>query len=253
MSQIKTALFVVISLIFSLESFAQSGGSSSSGGSWSKRASAREGKRWTLQEWLDTKNRNAMMDQWLVMNSPSPYEFFIKAESYSYESKTDSNTAKTYNTISGSFAAYAQAIGISGEHENNHSENLNDTSGLLNVRLMGNSLQTTALTLSIGQRTRELEYNNQTETVRNLFGQAQLQVYITRFFGIKGLYRKYQETSHSVLGDVGGNLTEGGLFIDFSGLRVFGDWYNEEQTITPTAGDSTTKRTGVKTGLQIFF
>jgi len=241
-SQFKTLTLTFVLLVSAGAASAQSSSSGKSGA-----------KRWTLQEWLNTKNRNALMDQWLQINSPSPFEFFIRGESFNYESKVDVDPKKTYNSTSGGAAAYASIVGLQGEYENSTSENITDVTGLLNFRILGGELQSTSLTLSVGQRTRQFEYLTQDRSVKNIATQAQLNLYLTKYFGLKGLYRYYQPTDTTDLGKIYGHLTEGGLFIDFGQLRVFGDYFEDLQRMSPTAGDAKIRRHGIKTGLQIFF
>ncbi len=260
-SQIKTTLFSALILgavlQFSTLANAQSdggGGSGSLGGSWGKKAQAREGSRWTLQEWMAQKQRNSLMDQWLSMNSPSPFEFALLGASNTYDFQKNLEAKESYSTYSGSFSAYAQAVGLTGEYENNVEENLNESTGLLNLRILGNSLQSTSITLHVGQRT--LQYYELTEkvTVRNVVGQISLQAYLTKYFGLSGSYRHFFLTDHSSLGEVAGTLVEGGLFIDFKGLRIFGSWNDELQVNQSTTRVKTKyKRQGIKTGLVIFF
>ena len=82
---IVSALLFTAILLAPLITTAQAGGSR--GGSFfgsgtpSKKSQAKEGSRWTLQEWMAQKQRNSLMDQWLMMNSPSPFEFFISGDS----------------------------------------------------------------------------------------------------------------------------------------------------------------------------
>ncbi len=231
-----------------------SSGGGSGGYGWSSRAEARASSRWTLQEWLAQKQRNNLMDQWLLMHSPSPYEFFLSGAYWSYDSQIDQQPKVSHTSLVGSAAAYAEAVGITGEYQNNVAENYNDVAGMLSLRILGNSLQTTSLTLHAGQRTRQYIDNNQKETVRNYLGDISLQAYMTHHFGIIGTYRQYLPSHDSVLGDISGTLVEGGLFIDFKGLRIFGKWHDDLQVNKSPAGVKTEyKRRGIQSGLTIFF
>lgn len=244
MSQYNTALMTLIILLFSIFAHAQA----------SRSGSGQASKRWTLQEWLNTKNRNALMDQWLQINSPSPFEFYIRGESFNYETKIDSDPKTSYKSTSGAFAAYASLVGLQAEYENSTKEGLSDVTGLLNFRILGGELQSTSLILSVGQRTRQFEYLNLDRSVKNLATQAQLNLYLTKYFGIKGLYRLYLPSDEDAsIGKVYGYMTEGGIYIDFSRIRVFGDYFEDHLRMTPTTGDVKIRRHGVKTGLQIFF
>ena len=264
MSQIKTVLLGVWFVMLSGLTWAQSSGGStspsseSSFGEWSARANSRESSRWTLQSWLAQKQRNSLMDQWLSMNSPSPFEFYLKGGYSSYQSRKDQNVKKDYASYSGAVGAYAQAVGITAEYENNLNEHYSDVVGMLNIRILGNSLQTTSITLHGGQRTRQFSDSTViptiSETVRNTFGQITLQSYFTRYFGIIGSYRGYIPTKNSSVGEVSGTLTECGIFLDFKGLRIYGNWYSDLQTNKADTGIKTKyDRTGLKSGIQIFF
>jgi hypothetical protein len=214
---------------------------------------AAEAKRWTLQEWLKQKNQHALMDQWLMMNSPSPFEFSFKAESFNYKSKTGTDAERSLDSYSGSVSAFAALVGLQGEYENSTEENLTDATGFLSLRLLGDSLQSTSLTVSIGQRSRQFEYLTNKESIKNLATQAVLQVYLSRYFGIKGSYRYLLPEETDSLGQVHGHVSEGGVFLDFHRLRIFGDYFEDIQRMKPASGDVKIRRQGIKTGLQFFF
>lgn len=217
-----------------------------------ERASKREGSRWTLSEWMAQKERNKLMDLWLAMNSPSPYEFMLGG-SYNNYKATENQTTNEYVTSGAEVQAYAQFFGLGLEYDNRTSESENDLSGMLNLRLLGNSIQSTHLTLHYGQRTRTISDVTPTTLLRNQFGQVSLQMYLNPNFGIRGSFRQYQPFSDSTFGDVTGQLTTGGLFIDFKAIRLFGEWYDDIQKNTGSTVAPQIQRTGIKTGLQIYF
>lgn len=245
-------------IVFSSSVFAESrsGRGWSGGYDFTKKAAQRESGRWSLSDWLDIKDKNRLMDQWLSMNSPSPFDFVVGGSYFSYKTtSSDTSIAETSNTsYSGEFAAYAQIVGLSGEYENNAAEKYNDLSGLFNLRILGNSIQTTGLTLSYGLRTREMSGTTQTRLSQQ-FAQGELQLYITKYFGFDGKYRYFLPITNDQLGEVKGDYSELGLFIDFQALRVFGAWYKESQkNKIPAATDETiTDRTGIRSGIKIFF
>ena len=225
-----------------------------SGIDFTERAAKREQTRWSLTEWLAMKERNRLMDSWLAMNSPSPFEFMVGASHDAGKTELlGSNTQTSYTSYAGEFSAYAQLIGISAEHENNTAVGLNDLSGMINLRLLGNSIQNTSLTIHYGQRTRNQA--DLTERLVQEFAQASLQVYLTKYFGIDGKYRHYMPVNTNSDGEINGNLSEAGVFIDFKALRIFGSWYKESQKkkIPATSDESITDRTGIKSGIKIFF
>jgi hypothetical protein len=153
MSQTKQNLMFVFAL-FSVSgglAFADSNnsgnnGSGSGSSGYSQRLTNRENKRWTLQEWLEQRDRNRMMDLWLSMNSASPYEAAAGAAYKSYLTEIDTpKSAKSYTSADGFVTAHAHIIGITVQYENNAQESYNDLSGMLNLRLFGESLQSSYL------------------------------------------------------------------------------------------------------------
>lgn len=219
----------------------------------SERAKKREGSRWTLSEWLAQKERNKMMDMWLSMNTPSPYEFSLLGAHTNY--KKYLTAGQTENTISSFEAsAYAKIFGLSAEYEKRDTENENDLSGLFNLRLLGHSIQGTALTLHYGQRTRTMAGATQASIVRNQFYQVSLQIYLSPYFGINGYHRNYLPYTDSYYGDVSGYQNQAGAFIDFEFIRIFGVWFEELQKNSDVnTSEPEIKRNGIKTGLQLFF
>ncbi len=250
-------ILILILLSFASMAFAAGSGSGRGGGGSSgdflQRSERRQSQRWTLQEWLTQKDRNNMMDMWLSMNSPSPYELMlgISYNSYNQESSAAVGTTNKYTSYQGTFSAYAQFVGLTAEYENNSQEGFNDLSGLFNLRLLGSSIQGSYLTLHYGMRT-HTEANPQL-TIRQQFAQASLQMYVIKQFGFDALYRFYMPMTDGTLGEVKGNLTEAGAFIDFKNFRVFGTWYKELQNSTPNGAPTDDTRTGIRSGLKIFF
>jgi len=234
----------------------------SSGGSWwsggydfTQRASNREKGRWSLSEWMQQKERNHMMDMWLSMNSPSPFELMLGGSYISYKTDLhDGTDPSSHISSSGEVSAYAQLVGLTGEYENNAQENFNSLAGMLNIRLLGNSIQNTYLTVHYGQRTVDMSGTTSTRLSQQ-FAQASLQLYVTRFFGLDGHYRYYIPVTNDVLGDVKESETQAGAFLDFGPLRIFGAWYSDMQNLTAasTALESKVERTGIRSGLKIFF
>lgn len=253
MSRFSFSLLLCI-ISFSVPAYTQTATRWGSGIDFTQRAAKREQGRWSLSEWLEMKNRNKMMDSWLSTNAPSPFELMFGGSHNSYNLE-NSNTGAKSSAISyaAQLAAYAQFVGINAEYENNNEEGYNDLNGLLNIRLLGDSIQNTSFTIHYGQRTRTYSDNN--GRLSQSLGQVSLQVYLTKYFGIDGFYRTYVPTTHPSLGDVSGEQSEAGLFIDFKALRIFGSWYNErqKQKIPAATDDTITNRTGIKSGIKIFF
>ncbi|MNJ98416.1 hypothetical protein D3C87_161820 [compost metagenome] len=253
-----SAGILTLALLLPSLSHAQSGSSWWSGGTdFTKKAVAREQKRWSLSEWMQMKERNRMMDMWLSTNLASPFEFTVAIPYKSFKTEdVSAGTEQSFTSFAGEFSAYAQFVGLTTEYENNTKENYNDLSGMLNIRLLGNSIQNTNLTVSIGQRTRHLKTSTAEVDLKQQFGQASLDLHLTKFFGFEAKYRQYLKTTNDSYGkDIEETLAEAGLFLDFNALRIFGSYYQEQAKMNDpsTLVESKTNRTGIKSGIRIFF
>lgn len=219
-----------------------------------ERASARAASRWTLQEWLEQKDRNRMMDLWLSMNSPSPYEFMLGGASVWSTRSQEGAPDETSTLFSGEISAYARFVGLTVEYENNTPAKSSDVAGTLNLRLFGNSLQNSSLSLHGGQRTRMTDAGNGGRTdLRQLLAEARLQMYFSRHFGLETSYRELQPAEDSAGVHYEGHRTLAGLFIDFGAIRVFGSWSREKEDRKDDTGSFTQIRTDVLSGLRIYY
>jgi hypothetical protein len=232
-------------------------GQTSGGGSkyslWQK-AQRKAESRWTLQGWLEQRDKNRMMDLWLAMNSPSPYEFFLSGAYQDYTSKDQTTKIETHRSSSlYSAGAYSGILGLEAFHENNTEEQYKQTGGSLNLRIVGNAVQGTHLMINYGYRSASITENLITSTVNQSFAGADLNLYFTQFFGLSGTYRYYIPVENELLGKVSGNRSEAGAFLDFSFIRIFGTWFSDTLTISPNRVEKTTEKTGVMSGIKIFF
>lgn len=255
--RILLALLCTLSLGLAPGSAAFAAGGSTGGSprfDFRQKIERKEGARWTLQEWLAQKQRNQLMDLWLGMYAPSPYEFYISGAHQSYTAKTEPITAEaSHQSYSGSVAAYATVIGLQAEYENNSQEVYNDLSGSLNIRIIGNAVQGTHMILFAGLRTRTVDNSGTPVLLRNKFIGAELNLYFTKYFGIAGNYRSYLPTDDTTLGTVSGTRSEAGIFIDFSAIRIFGNYYSDKQIQTLSDVNSSVERTGIQSGIKFFF
>lgn len=223
---------------------------------FNQKAERKEKSRWTLQEWLAQKQRNHLMDLWLGMYAPSPYEFFVQGSFNTYDTKIEStatNTKQHHESFSGSVGAYATIIGVEGSYENNPGDKYNDTAGSLNLRILGNAVQSTHLILHYGLRTRYEDSSGTQVRLSQQFAGADLNLYLNRHFGLQGLYNYYLPTTNTTLGDVKAHRYEGGLFIDFKALRIYGVYFQEQEKDTNAGTETTSTRTGIQSGIKFFF
>ncbi len=252
----KTLMTIAASLL--ITSLQAQGEPSGANNDFGRRASNREAKRWTLQDWLDTKDRNRMMDLWLSLNSASPYEAMVSAAYKSYLRDIDvPKTQNSFTSVDGSVTAHAHIVGLTVDYENNPQEKLNDLSGMLNLRLFGESIQSSYLALHFGQRTRTYSNSDTPKDYKNQFGQVSLQLYLMKYFGIDGFHRIYISSTNDIAKEeIAGSISEAGIFIDFKALRIFGAAYRDyeiiKSTITPFV-ETSTIRSGSRAGVKIYF
>jgi hypothetical protein len=233
--------FSIASIFFALLTFltasvetALAAGPGSAGNYFGERAAKREASRWTLEEWLIQKDRNAMMDLWLAFNQSSPYELSASISNKSYQNKTDNGagsiTDQAYYDYTSQLSAYATIFGLSFEYENNTPERWNETTGIFNLRVLGSSIQNTNLTLMYGLRTRNFDQYSPSVRLGQSFAGAELQIYLAKYFGLSGQYRSFMPTTDST-------------------------WTQEIEIRknTNTLIETNIDRTGIRSGLKLFF
>lgn len=220
----------------------------------SKGAAAREAKRFTLQEWLENKDRRALMDMWLSINTPSPYEFMMSGAVQNYNLDTTSlgtTTTQSHNIHQGEISAYAQFVGLTIEHANNTSEKFNDVTGIFNFRIFGNTIQGSHITFHYGLRTRIA--NDNSYRLNQPFPAVTIQLYLMKYLGIQGNYRSFSPITESFYGDTTANELTYGVFVEYGSLRLFGDLFQERQNSKLGGVETNYGRNGARAGLKLYF
>ena len=202
-----------------------------------KKQEQKEKSRWSLADWIDTRDRMRMMDLWLSLHSPTPFEFFVAGE-YGFVTR---NPGSPFNHLNLSAAAYAQMFGLQFEYE---AAPRNRWLASFRLRLFGLHVQATNLTAEVGVRS---QIDSAGQGYRNGFLGGSMTLYIARFFGIDGLYRYYIASTPSSTGEIaGGYRLQGGAFIDFKFFRPYG-YYFFEYTL------NNTYQNGFHLGAKLFF
>lgn len=198
--------------------------------SFKQRADRKTAQRWTLQEWMEQKEKNRWMDQWLLLHTPSPYEFALEILSLDYALKSSENPLQKHQSLTGSFTAYATLVGLELQTSNNASEGFIDNTGLFLLRLLGSSDQGSHITLGLGQKKRQ--YSDPALPLRTqILGQVDLTLYLNHHFGFKFLHREFSPIEdHPVFGTLKGHEQFLSLFLDFANLRIFGGLTLEKET-----------------------
>jgi len=184
-----------------------------------KKEEEKRKSRWSLSEWLDTRDKMRVMDMWLALHSPSPYEFFFGSE-YHF----NDGTTRTEN-LSLRGAAYASIFGLEVQRD---FAPLAETHALFNLRVFGYHVQGTNLTLQAGMR-----FRDEPSQHRNLFAGADLTLYLGKFIGLQGLYRRnFASLPNTAGAAVDGTRLEAQGFIDFKMLRILAGYLSEQETGT---------------------
>jgi hypothetical protein len=204
-----------------------------------KKQSDKEQNRWSLSDWLDTRDRMRVQDLWLALHSSTPYEFNVGAN-YQFNQVIGGGSFNATDVYGSAFASIfgLELHYLSGiDHE---------FSGMFDLRIFGLHDQATNITLQAGVRS----VTGSSANVTQPLGGLSLTFYLARFFGIEGLYRHYfssasSNSSVNVSGSVSGDRFQGGAFIDFSFVRVYGDYYSSSETVNSS--------NGIILGTKIFF
>jgi hypothetical protein len=249
---IKSHSSLVRNLIIILQVLAINNGVLAAGEDWSQKTEKKSAQRWTLKEWLAQKERNRWMDQWLILHTPTPYEFAAEISSLNYQI-TSTSPQPGHQSLVGSLTAYATLVGLEFQTNNNSSEGFIDNTGLFHLRLLGASDQASHFAVSLGQKRRD--YKSLALPLRSQYlGQADLTLYFNNHFGLKALYREYSPLENDAdFGTLKGSEQSLAIFIDFAALRIFGGPTLEKETQTK-AGQLTERNTrGVQSGLRLYF
>jgi len=173
--------------------------------------------RWSLADWLDTRDRIRMMDLWLAMHSPSPYEFYVGAH-YSMGNYANGGYYGSWNIDA---AAYAYIFGL--QFIKPFSVLDGGWTTLFNLRVFGMYNQATNLTFNGGLTQ---VYRKGVPLMLPTAG-ASITVYIAKPFGLEGHFRHtFQNLSR---GEYFSNRWQGGAFLDYKFLRIYGGIATENE------------------------
>ncbi len=211
----------------------------------------KKASRWTLADWMFTKQKMSLMDQWLALHSSSTYfEFFLEGSGgmldgrSSLESTNKSKTSYRYQT-----ALYLRAIGIqAGIDKFSGYQDSSFFQG--NLILLGSSAQSTNIQFHYGKRNLTTKYG---EFGPSYWG-ASGTLYLLPFFGGLYEYRNYSDDDSGSSRFNDGQRQEYGAFLDIWFLRIRGTYFKERANYTTTA-NATIDQTisGWWFGGQLFF
>ncbi len=212
--------------------------------------------RWSLSDWMLTKQKMALMDQWLLLHSsPTIFEGILGGDMGDYDLTYEPGSLlleeKTHRLKRGELKLFFAFFGIGGHFEKSK-ESYEAWDAGIYLRLLGATSQGTNITLNGGVRSLK-----ETLKYQNGFVGGSLTINLFSFLGAEGLYRYYFE------GDSGdktitlrGKKLEGTAFLDLSFLRLYGTIYKEHLIYSLKDNSEisvTKKREGVLYGIKIFF
>lgn len=215
-----------------------------------KKAEKKKSSRWTLQEWLELKDRNRMMDLWLGMYAPSPYEFYLEGIYASGErSIADGSPAAAWN-YTGRLGISVLILGVEVSHKNDWISNHQENSSQLRLRILGNAVQGTHLIIGGGQS----KSVSSGVTLQQNFATADFDLYIEQHSGLHFAYKSMFPAQANGL-SYKGSKVEGGLFFDVAFLQIFIRYFDEKVQNSDSAGVqlSETRERGTEAGLKFFF
>lgn len=206
-----------------------------------KKQEDKEKTRGYLADWFETKQKFRMMDMWLALHSPSPYEFFVGTD---YRVSDDHKDDFPGNTQL-HFGAYASIFGL--EINKTMTEG-GEFTGLFALRVFGYHVQSTNLTLQFGLRSQG------SPAYRDAVGGLAYTLYLMKPFGLTGFWRHYFDSTPNSTGNtVSGDRFELGPFLDFGILRFDGGYFHETITTSSNGASSDAPHSGVFLGTKIFF
>lgn len=201
-------------------------------------------KKWSLSNWLFMKEKFALQDQWLALNTRNetpPFEFYIDYSKLNFDSDTANNENEEEVGVNTEAAIYYSIIGLSYRAES-YEDLYTQQEGALNLRIIGTSHQSTHLILSAGGRIFEDEAEGE---FRQTFYGGDISLYLLPFLGFDGRYRRYLNAENDdKTSEIESTRTQWGMFLDISFFRIF--TYQFEENI-----DFKTLATGNKFEQQI--
>lgn len=216
----------------------------------------KKASRWTLADWLMTKQKMALMDQWLALNSSTTYfEFFLEGSGKELVADEVGDGRDPYDAQAYRYQAalYFRAFGLQGGKDK-FSGFTESTFYQANLILLGSSAQSTNIQLHYGVKNTTLVATSPQAELSPTYWGASSTLYILPFLGGIYEYRKYGKDSAGSYTLKGGSRQEVGGFLDVWFLRLKGTYFKERLELNSTSqGDYSQQVSGWWAGAQLFF
>lgn len=214
-----------------------------------KKQEEKRRSQWSLADWLLTKKKIALMDQWLALNtSADVFESSLFGGTNDLELVNESPVVEKSGVRFGA-SMFIYFAGL--EYVKDKVSDVQDINKFsLRLRLLGNSSQTTGLEFLGGIRT----LNDKTglgDFDQSFYG-VQARLYLLSFLGIRSRYEKYSD-DHNSSGTsltLGGERIEYAVFADISFIQLEAMMYRENFSYYTT--DSNARTSFDKEGVVLF-
>lgn len=204
--------------------------------------------RWSLADWLATKKRIALMDQWLALNTESNLFEFVLDYSKNTFDQNQNGVTNEFDSDVGKLKMYVTFLGLELEGESNKSE-IETRKLNLSARILGSSAQTTHFNLLFGKKwINTKSYDDHAPLFYGIDGN----LYLFSFLGLSGSYEKISKDTSKLM-HLHGEQTRYGAFLELWFLRFYYEkrkdnlYFNNNSTI-----NSKIERDGNALGVAIY-
>jgi len=197
----------------------------------------KKARRWNLEDWIEQRDKNRMMDLWLALHSPTPYEFYVSGQ-YQTGNYKSGAYANGYDV---SIAAYAYLFGVSLKRESFSGGAA--TEAMFHLRLFGFQAQGTNIMLMAGAE----QTDRAGVQLWHPKAGATLTWYLYKALGLEAGYH-YNFNASSAAQSLNGSRWNAGALLDFSFVRLYGGYFE-----TSERGTLALPRRGIYLGTKLFF
>lgn len=208
----------------------------------------KQASRWSLLDWMNTKKKMAIMDQWLALNSSvNHFEFSL----YGEKNKTDMANIKN-DGISAGLSFYYRIFGLEGSWSEIE-KTLHEKSGRVGLRIFGKSDQGPNIKLFYGLASQK-DFSQNLESIKPSFYGGSTTIYLLPFLGGFVEYAKYgKETFSQTSTEVDGDRLTSGAFIELSFLRIYGSLEKRRFHYNTSGVESDRHIKSTNLGVKLFF
>lgn len=207
--------------------------------------------RWTLTDWLDTKKRMNLMDQWLAMNTQpkDSFEFYIEGSKI-HETRKHLLIQEDENYYQFKTGLSLWFLGL--DYGNQRIKNNQREEELrASLRLLGSSSQSTYLKIFYGIR--NIDDYLQDDLTHSFYG-ATVQAYLFSRVGGFAEFSQFSESeSKTSIYKFNGQRMSYGAFIEINVIRIYAQWFVEDRKIEQNSVKTEHEHRGLSTGVQIYF